>query len=55
MVVALLTGDAHVKKHLNIMGRFDGDPNCRFCKFETEMVYIIICCCEASSVQNLKI
>jgi hypothetical protein len=35
MVVAFLMGHALVKKFLNIMGRFDGDPNCRFCKLQT--------------------
>jgi hypothetical protein len=47
MVVAFLTGHAPVNKHLNIMGLFYGDPNCRFCKLETETSYLIICCCEA--------
>jgi hypothetical protein len=28
------------------MGLFDGNPDCRFCKVETETVYHIICCCE---------
>ena len=31
-------------EHLNIMGLFDGDPACRFCRMETETVYRIICC-----------
>jgi hypothetical protein len=46
-VVAFLTGHAPMKKHLSIMGLFDGDPECRFCKMETETVHHIICCCEA--------
>jgi hypothetical protein len=42
MVVAFLTGHARVKKHLN-MGRFHGDPNCRFCRSETETVpYLLL-------------
>jgi hypothetical protein len=44
LVVAFLTGHAPVRKHLNIMGLFDGDPTCRFCRSETETVYHIICC-----------
>jgi hypothetical protein len=47
MIVAFLTGHAPVRKHLNIMGLFDGDPICRFCRMETETVYHIICCCTA--------
>ena len=39
-------GHAPVKKHPSIIGLFDGDPDCRFCKMETEIVYHIICCCE---------
>jgi hypothetical protein len=45
-------GHARVKKHPNIIGRFDGDPTCIFCKLETETVYIIICCCEDLSLQH---
>jgi hypothetical protein len=52
MVVALLTGHAHVKKHLNLMGLCDGDPDCRFCKLETEIVHHFICCCEALARQQ---
>jgi hypothetical protein len=52
MVDAFLTGHAPVKKHLNIMGLFDGDPGCRFCKMETETVYYIICCCKALVCQH---
>jgi hypothetical protein len=44
-----------VKKHLNIMGLFDGDPNCRFCKLETETAYHIICCCEVLARQHYNI
>jgi hypothetical protein len=51
MVVTFLMGHALVKKHLSIMGLFDGDPNCRFCKLETEAVYHIICCCKALAQQ----
>ena len=52
MVFAFLTGHASVKKHLNIMGRFDGDPNCRFWRSEIETVYHIMCCCEALARQH---
>jgi hypothetical protein len=54
-VVAFLMGHAPVMKHLNIMGMFDGDPNCRFCKLETETVYHIICCCKALARQLYNI
>jgi hypothetical protein len=54
LVVAFLTGHGPVRKHLNIMGLFDGDPSCRFCKSETETVYHIICRCEALARQRYK-
>jgi hypothetical protein len=47
-----LTGHAPVKKQLNIMGLFIGNPNCRFCTMGTETVYHVICCCEASVRQR---
>ena len=50
MVVAILTGHAAVRRHLCIMGLFDGDPNCRFCRMETETVQHITCCCEKAPV-----
>ena len=34
------------------MGLFDGDPTCRFCRMETEIVQYIICCCEALARQR---
>jgi hypothetical protein len=46
MAVAILTGYAPVRRHLHIMGLFDGDPTCRFCRMETETEQHIICCCE---------
>jgi hypothetical protein len=46
MVAAFLTGHAPVRKHLRIMGLFDGDPTCRICRMETETLQHIICCCE---------
>jgi len=52
MVVAILTGHAPVRGHLYIMGLFDGDPTCRFCRMETERVQHIICCCEALACQR---
>jgi hypothetical protein len=51
MAVAILTGHDPVRKHLHIMGLFDGDPTCRFCKMETERVQHIICCCEVLAYQ----
>jgi hypothetical protein len=47
MVVAILTGHAPVRGRLRIMGLFNGDPSCRFCGMETEIVQHITCCCEA--------
>jgi len=45
MVVAILTGHAPVRRHLYIMGLFDGDPTCRYCRLDTKTVQHIICCC----------
>jgi len=55
MVVAILTGHTPVRGHLYIMGLFDGDPTCRFCRMETETVQHIICCCEALAHQRYNI
>jgi hypothetical protein len=55
MVVAILTGHAPVRRHLNIMGLLDGDPICRFCRMETETVQHIICCCEALARQPYNV
>jgi hypothetical protein len=55
MVVAILTGHAAVRGHLYIMGLFDGDPTCRFCRKETETVRHIICCCEALDPQRYSV
>jgi hypothetical protein len=52
MVVAFLKGHAPVRKHLHIMGLFDGDPACRFRRMETETVHHIICCYEALALQH---
>jgi hypothetical protein len=51
MVVAILIGHAPVRRHLYIMGLFDGDPTCRFSRMETETVQHIICCCETLARQ----
>jgi hypothetical protein len=53
--VAIFTGHAPVRKHLVIMGLFDGDPTCRFCRKETERVHHIICCCEALDRQRYNV
>jgi hypothetical protein len=53
-VVAFLTGHAPVRKHLNTMGLFEGDPTCRFCGSETETVHHIVCGCEALERQRYK-
>jgi hypothetical protein len=55
MVVAILTGHTLVRRHLNIMGLFDGDPTCGFCRMETETVQHIICCCEALARQRYNV
>jgi hypothetical protein len=55
MVVAILTGQASVRRHLNITGLFDGDPTCRYCRMETETVQHIICCCEALVRQRYNV
>jgi hypothetical protein len=55
MVVSILMGHAPVRKHLHIMGLFDGDPTCRFCGKETETVQHIICCCEALARQRYNV
>jgi hypothetical protein len=54
LVVAFLTGHAPVRKHLNIMGLFDGDPTCRFFRSEAGSVHHIIYCCEALARQRNK-
>jgi hypothetical protein len=52
MAVAILMGHAPVRKHLYIMGLFDGDPTFRFCRMETETVQHIICCCKMLACQH---
>jgi hypothetical protein len=51
MTVAIFMGHAPVRGHLYIMGLFDGDSTCRFCRKETETVQHIMCCCEALARQ----
>ena len=55
MVIVILTGHAPVRGHLYIMGLFDGNPTCRFCRMETETVQHIICCCEALARQRYNV
>jgi len=52
MVVAFLTGHTPVKKHLNFMGLFNGNLDCRYCKMGTETVYLFACCCKALTSQH---
>ena len=52
MVVAILTGHAHVRGHLYTVGLFGEDPTCRFCSKESETVQHIICCCETLARQR---
>jgi hypothetical protein len=55
MVVAILKGHVPVRRHLYIMGLFNGDPTCRFCRMETETVQHIICCCEVLAFQRSNV
>jgi hypothetical protein len=55
MAVAVLTGHAPVRRHLYIMGLFDGDPTCRFCRMEAETVQHIICYCEVLAQQRYNV
>jgi hypothetical protein len=55
MVVAILTGHVPVRRHLYIMGLFNGDQTCRFCRKETETVQHIICCCEVLARQRYNV
>jgi hypothetical protein len=55
MTVAILTGHAPVRRHLHIMGLFDGDPTCRFCRMESETVQRFICCCEVLARQRYNV
>jgi hypothetical protein len=52
MVVAILTGHVPVRRHLYIMGLFNVDTTCRFCRMETETVQHIICCCKVLARQR---
>jgi hypothetical protein len=52
MVVAILTGHVPVRRHLYIMGLFNGDPTCRFCRRESETVQHINCCREVLARQR---
>jgi hypothetical protein len=38
-----------------MMGLFEGDPTCRFCRKETETVQHIVCCCEALARQRYSV
>jgi hypothetical protein len=55
MAVAIPTGHAPVRRHLQTMGLFSGDPSCRFCRMETETVQHITCCCVALARQRYNI
>jgi hypothetical protein len=55
MVVAIFTGHAPVRKNLRVMGLFEGDSTCRFCRKEVETVQHIICCCEALARQRYNV
>jgi hypothetical protein len=55
MVVVILTGHAPIRGHLYTVGLLDGDPTCRFCRKETEIVQHIICCCEGLARQRYDV
>jgi hypothetical protein len=55
MAVAILTGHAAVRGHLQTMGLYSGDPSCRFCRMEIETMQHITCCCEALARQRYNI
>jgi hypothetical protein len=55
MIVAILTGHAPVRTHLRTMGLFEGDPTCRFCRKEAEIVQHIICCCEVLARRRFNV
>jgi hypothetical protein len=55
MEVVILTGHASVRGHVYIMGLFDGNPTCRFCRMKTETVQHTICCCEALARQRYNV
>jgi len=55
MVVEIFTGHAPVSGHLYIVGLFDGNPNCRFFRMETETLQHIICCYETLARQRYNV
>jgi hypothetical protein len=55
MAVAFLMGHVPVRRHLYIMGLFDGDPTCRFCRMETDTVQHMICCCEVLAPRRYNV
>ena len=55
MIIAILTRHVPERGHLYIMGLFDGDPTCRFCRMETETVQHIIRWCEAFARQRYNV
>jgi hypothetical protein len=55
MVIAILTGHPPVREHLYIMGVFEGDPTCKFCRKEAETVQHILRCCEALDRQRCNV
>jgi hypothetical protein len=56
MAVAVLTGYAAVRSHLCIMGLFDGDLTCRFCRMRLKQCSILLAaarCWLVSAVMSL--
>jgi hypothetical protein len=55
MVDVILTGHVPMRRHLYIMGLFNGDPTCRSCRMETVTVQHIICCCKVLARQRYNV
>jgi hypothetical protein len=55
LTFAIFMGHAPVRGHLYTMGLFNGDPSCRFCRKETEIVQHITCCCETLARQRYNV
>jgi hypothetical protein len=55
LTVAIFMEHAPVRGHLYIIGLFDGNPTCRFCRKETETVHHIMCCCEVPAHQRYNV
>ena len=55
MVVTILTGHVPVRRHMYIMGLFDGAPTCRIYRMDTETGQHITCFCEMLTRQRYSV